>query len=105
MARSVMSSMLPTGVGTMYNIPITAAKVRKNQIKAKELGFIYYLYTIIDGLCTIIDGKNHPFALSPKSPISNSTLQRPHGVQDSHDGDTHIGKDCEPHGSQSDNSQ
>ncbi len=61
MARSVMSSMLPTGVGTMYNIPITAAKVRKNQIKAKELGFIYYLYTIIDGLCTIIDGKNHPF--------------------------------------------
>lgn len=33
------------------------------------------------------------------------SLQSPHSIQDSQDGDTHIGKDGKPHGSHSDNSQ
>ena len=33
------------------------------------------------------------------------SLQSPHSIQDSQNGDTHIGKDSEPHGSHSDNSQ
>ena len=44
MALSVISSIFPTGVGTIYNIPISAAKLKNNYelyIKNYELFIIF----------------------------------------------------------------
>ncbi len=103
-----------------FDVSIIEACVKKgrketvlNQIIIGENEFIQEYCRDRNAKCPHCGGIRNNLFLSPTDEPTvyergggtpRLSLQSPHRIQDSQDGDTHIGKDGEPHGSHSDNS-